>query len=257
MLVGSAQKSFQVPQDLLIQRSSAPGKMYRLVSDGTAMGTIKLPDVKSSTFKDFFIWLNTHEPSLKSTNMMAVFNLAIFADVYSICDLMNQTSDVIRAALSASIWQLTPDLVSRVYGSTPSGSILRRLCSSAFTTNKPRQLSDLSRWKPIFEQYADLGWDYFDQMQISSWQCSGPKPVIDCSFHDHSNVPGWQGVDEHKCPYSRGTPLSVLNLEDVSRGFYRLQEKDGSQCRKEGLRYQAPPNEVVVHQAEISEEPVN
>jgi hypothetical protein len=129
------------------------------------MRVIKLPEVKPSIFEDFFIWLHTHEPRVKSTDMVAVFDLAIFADMYIIYDLMNQTSDVIRKALSDGSWQLTPDIVSRVYDGVPSGSILRQLCSSALTTNRSRQCSDLSVWKPVFEKCADLGWDYFRQMQ--------------------------------------------------------------------------------------------
>ena len=216
--------SFQVPQDLLMQWSPPLGEMCRSGLEESRTRLIPLPHVKISTFGDFFIWMHAYEPSVNLKSLTSVLDLAIFADMYIICQLKNQTSDILRAELGSGRWQLTPDDVSMVYDEVPSGSILRQLISVSLTlpvgdppsspgfggfgslANFPsthRQLGNYLEWESVFEKHSDLGWDYFRQIQTGHAQtainCGGP-----CRFHDHRDIPGVGREDVDKCPYPRG-----------------------------------------------------
>ena len=94
ILLGPAEKSFRVPHGLLIQRSS----VFRKIE--STKQVIRLPEDDATTFEHFFIWLHALEPCLSIRSIDAIVDLAIFAEKYHVCHLKNQTSDVIRTALS-------------------------------------------------------------------------------------------------------------------------------------------------------------
>ena len=181
--------SFQVPQDLLMLWSPPLGEMCRSGLEESRKRLIPLPHVKISTFENFLIWMYAYEPSVDLKNLASVLDLAIFAEMYIISQLKNQTSDILRTELGRGRWQLTPDDVSMVYGEVPSGSILRQLCSvslalpvsdppsslgfghpSSFGTlanvaSAYRHHDDYLKWESVFGKHSDLGWDYFIQIQ--------------------------------------------------------------------------------------------
>ncbi|KAE9364299.1 hypothetical protein N431DRAFT_488883 [Stipitochalara longipes BDJ] len=224
VLIGPSQKSFQVPQDLLMQWAPALGKAYQSGFEESRTRTILLPHVKMSTFEEFLIWLHAYEPSVDLKKLASVLDLAIFAEMYIICHLKNQTSDILRAELGSGRWQLTPDDVAMVYDDVPSGSILRQLCSVSFAlaagdppsysgfghpsgfgglANTHKDHSNYMEWKSVFETHSDLGWDYFKQIQTGYAQTSINGGGA-CRFHDHRDIrgAGREGVD--KCPYPHG-----------------------------------------------------
>jgi hypothetical protein len=88
--------SFQVPQDLLMLWSLPLGEMCRSGLEESRARIIPLPHIKISTFEDFLIWMYAYGPSVNLNNLASVLDLAIFAEMYIICQLKNQTSDILR-----------------------------------------------------------------------------------------------------------------------------------------------------------------
>ncbi len=112
-------------------------------------------------------------------NLASVLDLAIFAEMYIICQLKNQTSDILCIELGSGRWQLTPNDISMVYDEVPSDSILRQLCSVslAFPVTDPASLgfgyssgfgglpnvarthrlhNNYLEWESVFEKHSDL-----------------------------------------------------------------------------------------------------
>jgi len=211
ILVGSTSTPFQVPQDLLSQHSPILGEKCR---SRIANGAIELPNVKASTFEDFFIWLHVFEPRLGTKSFEAVLDLAILAETYNIYQLRNQTADHLWREFDAKQWEITPDLLSMVYNSVPSGSVLRQLWASVFAiTNNcatsSEQDNDYLRWKPAFTLFPGLGWDYFLQMQNVQPRPESLTPGGACRFHDHSDIPSWERKFTVECPYPHGAPVEL------------------------------------------------
>ena len=125
--------------------------------------------------------------------MDSLIDLAIFAEKYYICLLKNQTSDVIRTALSDNRWNVTPEIITAIYSSVPVGTILRQLCflGSAIrckTAPRRRRTEGYAKWETVFYNYPNLGWDYFQhvlagQIENSTFSFGGA-----CRFHDHSDI---------------------------------------------------------------------
>ncbi len=229
-----------------MQWSPPLGEMCRSGLEESQTRVIPLPHVKISTFEDFFIWMHAYEPRVDIKDFTAVLDLAIFAEMYMICQLKNQTSDILRTELGSGRWKLTPDDVSKIYDEVPSGSILRLLCSSSLALpvsnqpssspsfgfpggfgglqqvmSSPRQHEDFLKWEPVFENHSDLGWDYFRQIQMSHTQTAiswgGP-----CRFHDHRDIPGERREAVDKCPY----PYGALPTERPSRALPEECERE-------------------------------
>lgn len=227
VLVGPTEKAFRIPQDFLIQYSQALGRMCRSNFLETHTRTIRLPEIEVSMFEDFLVWLHTYEPSLDETmSIDALVDLAIFGEIYLIHHLKNQTSDALRARLVKDTWQPTPDIISKVYQSVPSGSILRQLCSHGFAmvTNEQqwgrsistRIYEECSEWKTVFEELTDFGWDYFQTIQKASLDESNISWGGACRFHDHSDIFGWKQEAHEECPFSHGPqPLIFGQNMDV------------------------------------------
>lgn len=138
ILVGSTEEAFQIPQDLLIQYSKPLGRMCSSGFIESHERIIRLPEVEVPVFQDFLIWVYAYEPGIdESQSIDALIDLAVFGDIYLIYHLKNQTSDAIRARLVRDKWKPSPDMISKIYKSVPSGSILRKLCSHGFAI-RPR-----------------------------------------------------------------------------------------------------------------------
>ncbi|RFU26968.1 hypothetical protein B7463_g9360, partial [Scytalidium lignicola] len=227
---------FQVPQDLLMQWSLPLGNMCQSGLEESRTRVIPLPHVKISTFEDFFIWMHAYEPSVNLKSLVPILDLAIFAEIYIIYHLKNQTSDILRTELGSGRWQLTPDNISMIYDEVPSGSILRQLCSISLAlpvadpTASPsfgsfansgrthRQHNNYLEWESVFEKHSDLGWDYFRHIQTGHTQTAinwgGP-----CRFHDHRDIPGVKLEDANKCPYPLGALPTERHTQSLSNEY--------------------------------------
>jgi hypothetical protein len=145
--------------------------------------------------------------------------------------LKNQTSDVIRTALSKNRWEITLETIAKVYGSVPAGTILRHLCFLGFTiscnvVNGGRwneQNDQYSKWETAFCNCPELGWDYFKHTQTrqadtSSINFGGDNLTISsggaCRFHDHSDIAGWVRKNRTICPYPQGAPVIMPPVEE-------------------------------------------
>lgn len=234
--------SFQVPQGLLIRCSPPLGKMCHSEFQESSTQLIRLPHVKIQTFEDFFIWMHTYEPNVDNQSFASILDLAIFAEMYIICHLKNQTSDILRTQLGCGRWQLRPDDVSMVYDEVPSGSILRQLCSVSLalpnqktpplsnwgysnnsgsypnSVNAYKQHDNPREWEPVFQKHSDLGWDYFKRIQTNHTH-NAINSGGTCRFHDHSDVLGSKRDNVDKCPYPRGAPSAEQHPQSLSNGY--------------------------------------
>ena len=63
-----------------------------------------------------------------------------------------------------------------------------------------RQYTDPLKWKKVFEKHAELGWDYFQEVQTAQTQsaigCGGL-----CWFHDHTDIHDARSPRMDTCPY--------------------------------------------------------
>lgn len=161
-----------------MQYSPPLGKMCQSEFKESQTRIIKLPEVKISTFEDFFIWIHVLDPSANVKSLESGLDLAIFAEIYMICHLKNQTSDILRAELGDGRWELKPGDASIIYDNVPSRSIIRQLCSVSLalavqdhpdsfgglwnsSSSSIRRHADPLKWNEVFEKHAELGWDYF------------------------------------------------------------------------------------------------
>jgi hypothetical protein len=213
VLVDSTKDTFWVPYDLLAQYSTAFKKFRNALNDSG--DEIVLPDVTTSTFDDFFIWLHAYEPCILRTEshdshiIDGALHLAVFAQKYQIYHLRNQASDVVRAALREGEWNITPDMISAVYKVAPAGSALRQLSFLGFVAAEGRTNSTL--WQAAFIDCPSLGWDYFQYKNGSELYKEGIQDGGACRFHDHSDIRGWVLRDLPNCPYPHGAPRSLPN----------------------------------------------
>jgi hypothetical protein len=218
VLVDSIKDTFWVPYDLLAQYSTAFKKLRNALNDSG--DEICLPDVTTSTFGDFFIWLHAYEPCILRTETRdshlidGALHLAVFAQKYQIYHLRNQASDVVRAALRDGDWNITPDMISAVYKVAPAGSALRQLSFLGFVAAEGR--TDSTLWQAAFIDCPSLGWDYFQYKNGSELYREGIQDGGACRFHDHSDIGGWVLRDLSDCPYPHGAPRSLPNELVVS-----------------------------------------
>ena len=213
VLVGPMEEAFHMPQDLLIQYSKPLGKMCSSGFLESCSRIIRLPEIAVPTFEDFLVWVYAYEPSIDgSKSVDTLIDLAVFGEIYLIHHLKNQTSDAIRAAIGKSKWAPNPDVICKVYRSVPPGSTLRKLCSHGFTFRpedndwghrnpSTRKYGECSDWKPVFEELAEFGWDYFQTIQRVPSEASDISWGGACRFHDHSERVGWEWEGHFKCPF--------------------------------------------------------
>ena len=218
MQVGPQEHVFKVPHGLLIRYSAVLERICFPSFLDSNQPIIKLPEENPSVFKDFFDWLHSSKPQLDfSKGTEAIFDLAIFAQKYQICHLMNQITDLIKTMTLATPKcgegevRLDPAILDHVYSSVPDGAVLRQLCSWVLlwqvkNWRHENRSQDFNRqYAEVFTWHPDLGRDFFQ------WVSAKDKnPFKPCQFHDHSNIPnamkgkgggGW--VDQNDvCPYS-------------------------------------------------------
>ncbi|KFY47247.1 hypothetical protein V494_00083 [Pseudogymnoascus sp. VKM F-4513 (FW-928)] len=267
ILVGPTEKSFSIPEALLMQYSPPLGRMCQSEFNESQTRIIKLPEVKISTFKDFFIWIHVLEPSVNVQSLESVLDLAIFAEIYMICHLKNQTSDILRAGFGDGRWELKPRDVSTVYNNVPSRSVIRQLCSVSLaltvqdrpdsiwnsrssSSSSIREYTDPLKWKKVFEKHAELGWDYFREVQTAQTHSAigfgGP-----CRFHDHTDIHDAISPSMGTCPY----PCPILGTT------LRTESKLHNDCERlpseeKLVKAAQPVEEQPVEEEPVEEEPV-
>ncbi|KFY03140.1 hypothetical protein V490_00268 [Pseudogymnoascus sp. VKM F-3557] len=266
VLVGPTEKTFSIPAALLLQYSPPLGKMCQSEFKESQTQIIKLPEVKISTFEDFFMWIHFYEPRVTAESFESALDLAIFAEIYIISLLKNQTSDILRARLGDGRWELKPSNVSTIYESVPSRSVIRQLCSASLalavqghpesygnfggfggswnskSSSSIRRHPDPFEWKIVFEEHAELGWDYFREVQTvqtqSAISCGGP-----CRFHDHRDI-HHAGSQASTCPYLYLTPGTTLRTESKRHNDCEVLLREEAQPMEE-----EPVEEVPVEEA--------
>lgn len=104
-----------------------------------------------------------------------------------------------------------------MYNGTSANSTLRPLCSLGFTVSlgKLGHRTDCDTWKRVFNDFADLGWDYFRRMQKGQTSARDVTSKGACHFHDHSDVFGWVRHEDHTCPLPEGAPVRTLEEKNV------------------------------------------
>ncbi|KFY96885.1 hypothetical protein V498_02396 [Pseudogymnoascus sp. VKM F-4517 (FW-2822)] len=266
ILVGPTEKRFSIPEALLMQYSPPLGRMCQSEFKESQTRIIKLPEVKISTFEDFFIWIHVLEPSVNVKSLESVLDLAIFAEIYIICHLKNQTSDILSAGFGDGRWELKPRDVSTVYNNTPSRSVIRQLCSVSLaltvqdrpdiiwnsrssSSSSIREYTDPLKWKRVFEKHAELGWDYFREVQTAQTEsaigCGGP-----CRFHDHRDILDARSPSVGTCPY----PYPIVGT--TLRSESKLQNDRELLPSEEKLVEEVPVEEVPVEEVPVEEVPV-
>lgn len=219
ILVGPEECFFQVPEGLLIMHSPVFKRMCSAPFIESNQRRINLPEEDSSLFEDFFEWMHSSRPRASLRNgTKAIFDLAIFAEKYQICDLANQISDLVREEDRAE--RLNPGILDRVYSSVPKGAVLRQLCSwilkweaDSFGTCLNTAEDWGQEYEQVFTSDADLGRDFF------KWSSPGGKGRITaCTFHDHSNIPNYVKSEDQVCPYTDifGTKRSIASAAEES-----------------------------------------
>ena len=126
-------------------------------------GVIKLPEGNPLTVGSFMIWLHSCSLAIaENEHYQVIINLAIFAETYDIHSLKNHTSDLIQKSLLMGK-TMSPSTMTKIYESTPDGSILQELFCLAFVTGPKTPLTPeaLSGWESVFEQFPNFGRDYF------------------------------------------------------------------------------------------------
>ena len=265
ILVGSAEKIFFIPEALLMQYSPPLGKMCQSEFKESQTRIIKLPEVKISTFEDFFIWIHVLEPSANVKSLESVLDLAIFAEIYIICHLKNQTSDILRAGFGDGRWKLKPSDVSTIYNNVPSRSIFRQLCSVSLalavqdhpdsiwnsrSSSSITQYTDPLKWQKAFEKHAELGWDYFREVQTAQTQsaigCGGP-----CRFHDHRDIHDARSPIMGTCPYPY--PILGTTLRPELKRHKYWERLPSEEKPVEEVPVEEVPAEVPVEEAPVEE----
>jgi len=230
VLVGEDKKEFQIPRDLLAKCSPVFNTMCNSSFKESIEGVIELPEVTPLTFGSFMVWLHSCPPAIpEDDHVWVVINLAIFADTYQIHPLKNQTSDLIQKCLLKKT--VTPSSMTRIYESTPDGSILRELFSTAFVaisqTRSRLAPEVLSEWENVFEEFPTFGRDYFRHNQQPQRGQSILSRTGTCYFHDHGNITGFDKDSAKRssaCPYPDGGDW-IENERELENKRKREQEE--------------------------------
>ncbi len=230
--MGPCKEVFKVSKDLLTQCSPAFEKLCRLGTKERNQQIVNLPEDDPLIFEDFLIWLHSLTPSLPlDRNTESLIKLGVFAEKYRIHHLTNQISDFIRTAASKGNWKPSPEILRTAYSGTLASSIIRRLCSLVLTVSLSKESVRTDSWKPVFTDFADLGWDYFRRVQMGQTSTRDIMSKRACRFHDHLDVFGWVRHEVRTCPFPGGAPITVLNDEGapttgIDSGMEKLRKLD-------------------------------
>ena len=202
IIVGPESRSFKVPEGRLRMHSLVFDRMCSAPFREAKQRLIKLPEDDPTVFEGFFDWMHSSKPQVDfSKGTKPIFSLAIFAEKYQICHLINQISDLIKKDLQKH--RLNPKILAQVFSSVPEGTVLRRLCSwvlqwevSYFSFHRRANAKDLIRdYAQVFALHPDLGRDFF------VWSFDSNTHA--CLFHDHSDIPNASKSQNNTiCPYS-------------------------------------------------------
>ncbi|CAO1606370.1 MAG: hypothetical protein LQ349_000614 [Xanthoria aureola] len=227
VIVGPCKEVFEVSKDLLTQCSPTFEKLCRLGTKEREQQIVNLPEDDPLIFEDFLIWLHSLTPSLPlDGDSESLVKLGVFAEKYRIRYLINQISDVIRTAASKGNWKPSPEILRTAYSGTLTSSIIRRLCSLVLTVSLSKESVRTDLWKPVFTDFADLGWDYFRRVQMGQTSTRDIMSKGACRFHDHLDVFGWVRHEVRTCPFPEGAPITVLKDERaLTTGFDSGMEK--------------------------------
>ncbi|KAN0083115.1 hypothetical protein V8E54_002203 [Elaphomyces granulatus] len=226
VLVGEEKREFQVPRDLLAGCSPVFNAMCNSAFKESVEGVIELPEGNPLTVGSFMLWLHSCPPAIaENEHYQVIINLAIFAETYQIHPLKNQTSDLIQKRLLAGKTAMSPSTMTKIYESTPDGSILQELFCLAFVTGLKTPLAPkaLSEWESVLEQFPNFGRDYFrhnQQFQKSEFILNRTGT---CYFHDHENMTFWDRSAE-ACPYPDGGDW-IENERELQNKRKRGQEE--------------------------------
>jgi hypothetical protein len=241
---------FRMPMDLLGRRS----KVFQAMLDGrfveSSTGLIKLPETSVMTFQDFYVWAMSYTPQVGADESFeTVADLAIFATMYDVVALQNQTVEVIRSKLRVGDWQLQPGLVERIYEMVGGESNLRWLISVALgSINEPGNdffggrssgitTEAIKVWREVFSKIADVGADFFEASQWG-WGRGELEHGGPCRFHDHRGqaIPSDGTGLATECPFTRvecfGLELEAT-LGKVGSGKKRKDKKASKKAKAE------------------------
>lgn len=236
VLVGEQQERYQVSRDLLARCSPVFNVMCTSSFKESVEGIIRLPEVQPATFEDFMIWLHSYLPSQSIVkDVHAIIDFAIFSDIFQITPLQNQSSDIIYEHMTNDEVPITPEIISKIYTSTPDASVLRKLfCLCFCKLHRPGMYyssdEDLSEWEKLFDHLSNFGRDYFRYTRKSSESLSRTRA---CYFHDHSNMLNWVPDDARSefiiCPYPEGgdwieNEIEMEKLRELERQKEAKQE---------------------------------
>lgn len=211
ILVGPEKRSFKVPEGRLTMHSLVFKRMCSAPFIEARQRLIKLPEDDPSVFEDFFDWMHSSNPQVYFTKgAEALFALAIFAEKYQICHLINQISDLIKKDVEQND-RLSPEILDQVYSSVPEGAVLRLLCSWAMEwevaeficrKNKTKAKDLIQDYAQVFATHPDLGRNFFlflSYSAIDGSDCSSNA----CLFHNHSDIPNASESQNNTiCPYT-------------------------------------------------------
>lgn len=187
--MGPKNEIFKVPYALLVKHSVAFKNFCLIHADNR---TIDLPCENASVFEKFFLWIHSSKPEVDfSKGMDGIFDLAIFAEKYTICPLINSITDYIKTATMRGELTLDPTDLDSIYSSTPDSekSVLCQICSwnILWQILNPEDDNDSQvvskKYAKIFALHSDLGRDFF--LLTSEEDAIDLEP---CKFHDHSDI---------------------------------------------------------------------
>jgi hypothetical protein len=161
--------------------------------------------------------------------MDTLIEMAAFANRYLVYHLKNQISDVICNRLHENPTKVTPSMIRTIYSGKYLNSTLRQLCSLAFIIYSRQSEFNYSDdhciWKPVFNELADFGWDYFQHTMECKIPLRVPKAPIfggafqtqntfmttggSCCFRDHSDVADWEWTCVSECLYPQGPDVEL------------------------------------------------
>ncbi|KAK2745515.1 hypothetical protein FQN57_003640 [Myotisia sp. PD_48] len=284
IIVGSNEDSFKISRDLLSQSSPVFKAMCFSSFMESVDRVIRLPEVDLTTFQQYFVWLHSPEPQIdSSSDIDSLVHLGIFAEIYQINHLKNQTTDALVKVFENGQLKITPTNMSSVYSSASANSVIRNLFSLAFAigwNNKKtepqeckkskkwarKHLSkletgrvegvptidgvDFRAWLPVFEQFSDLGCDYFrhTQQDLSPTEIRGGS----CKYHDHSDIPGWktahetpaetrEGISDKapeeilepaRCSYPYGAPVTMPEKREFPKNNQQEKQTPSSKVER-------------------------
>ncbi|KAI9829312.1 MAG: hypothetical protein M1819_006375 [Sarea resinae] len=227
-------KPYHIPHQLLTQYSLSLKERCTALDKEAGEPEITFSEVDPVTFDTFLLWAARIEPHLPEyEDELDLVKLSIFAETHDVLLLKNQTLDHMRKAMSEDRWAFTPELTKVIYSHTLPGSDLRKLVIHGFRVN-PLLLRETNLggadWKGVFQEFSNLGWDYFLREQTIQKSVTSVGP---CFFHDHSDIVDrdshayWR---QRECPFPYGAPVRA---EEAFDSEMLSDSKDDSQGEDE------------------------